>query len=250
VLEPVAQAVAAPYIDDTPPFPDEDSRIVEFDETSLFSLRRHSGYDGFEEGPRLNLGLSYSRIADDGSRFSATVGRVLRLKEIDSFSPGSGLNSRESDFVGAWSLDLPGRLRLANRLRISDALEVDRNEVYGRASWRGLDLAGSYVYLAEDADPPGDRHEAAVEGTYAVTPGWFLGADLQRDLEDGSWVRTEGRIGYANECVDLALYVGRRFTATDDVPASTYYGVRVNLWALGGRPGPARPDGACAPQTR
>jgi LPS-assembly protein len=249
VIEPILQGVAAPYTDDAPPRPDEDSRIVEFDETNLFSLRRHSGYDGFEEGPRLNVGLRYARLADSGARISAALGRVLRLKPIDSFGAGSGLDGEESDFVGAWSVDLPGRLRLTQRLRVDDDYEVNRNEVYARAAWRGLDISGGYVYLSGDSAAPADRHEVSAEGRYALTPNWFVGSRLQRDLETSNWVETRGSLGYANECVDLSAYVGRRFTETEDVPAATYYGVRVNLWALGGAPGPAAPSGACAPQT-
>ncbi|MGM0584801.1 MAG: LPS-assembly protein LptD [Pseudomonadota bacterium] len=247
LLEPVAQGVIAPYFGEAPP--NEDSLLVEFDETSLFSLRRHTGFDGFEEGPRLNLGLRYARISDDGTRLSAALGRVYRPESIDSFVEGTGLNATESDFVGAWSLRMPGRLTLANRLRVSDEFELERNEIYASGAWRGLDFAGSYVYLAEDAVNPRDRHEVSAESRYAITPNWFVGAELQRDLEAGEWIRTRGTIGYANECVDVAFYAGRRFTETEDAPASTFYGVRVNLWALGGAPGPAAPSGACAPRT-
>ncbi len=246
VLEPIAQAVIAPYLDDDPDFPNEDSRIVEFDETSLFDYRRHSGFDGFEEGPRLNLGLRYARIAEGGAQLSVAAGRVFRPKDIGSFPTGVGLNDAQSDYVAAWTVDIPGIIEFSNRLRVDDDLDINRNEVYATASIRGLDVAGSYVYLAQDAVTPDDRHEVNVESRYALTRNWYVGAEARRDLEADSWIRTEGLVGFANECVDLAAYVGRRYTETDDVPASTYFGIRVNLWGLGGAPGPAAPAGECA----
>lgn len=248
VLEPIGQVVAAPYFSDVPAFPDEDSLVVEFDETSLFDLRRHAGYDGFEEGPRANLGLRYARIADDGARLSAAAGRVFRPKEIGSFPQGVGLNKRESDWVGAWSIEIPDLVKLAHRVRVADSMELQRNEIYGSTSFGRLELSGSYVWLAADAVTTIDRHEVAAEARYNLTGNWYVGGDLQRDLENERWVETQALVGYANECVDVALYVGRHFTSTTDVPASTYFGARVNLWALGGAGAPGAPAGACAPR--
>ncbi len=250
VLEPIVQAVLAPYIDDTPALPNEDSVLTEFDETNLFSLRRHSGYDGFEEGPRLNLGLRYGFVTDAGADFSATVGRVLRMRQIDSFNAGEGLNKRESDFVGAWSLFLPGVLKLNNRVRVADDFSLRRNELYASADYRSLEFNAYYVYLSKDEITPEDRQEAALSARYALTPNWFLGGEARRDLETGNWVRAAGTVAYRNECVDLELYAGRRFTSSQGVPASTFFGARVRLWALGGDTASAPTDGACVPVLR
>ncbi len=250
VIEPIAQAVVAPYIDDTPGLPDEDSQITEFDETNLFTMRRHSGWDGFEEGPRLNLGLRYSALTDDGSSFSTSFGRVFRTREIDSFAGGEGLNKRDSDFVGAWTLFLPGTLKLSNRVRVADDFELRRNEFYISTDWSDLQLNGYYIYLAADEVTPEDRQETAASARYALTPNWFIGGDARRDLETNSWVRVSGNIAYRDECVDLEFYGGRRFTRSQDVPPSTFFGVRVRLWALGGGGGAAPVAGACKPVIR
>ncbi|MEM6441811.1 MAG: LPS assembly protein LptD, partial [Pseudomonadota bacterium] len=250
LFEPIAQAVAAPFFDDRPAFPDEDSLLTEFDETSLFSLRRHAGFDGFEEGPRLNLGLRYAREAERGADFSATVGRVFRTREIDSFVSGTGLNGRESDYVGAWTVEWPGVVALSHRMRVGDDFEINRNEVYGAASAFGLDLEASYLFLAQDAVTPEDRHEVAGEARLAVADNWFIGAEARRDLEAKDFVRVGGEIGFVNECVDVSFYAGRDFTSTVDAPASTFYGLRLRLWAFGGDGVQRSPTGRCAPQRR
>ncbi|MEM1313047.1 MAG: LPS assembly protein LptD [Pseudomonadota bacterium] len=250
VIEPIVQGVLAPFIDDEPPFPDEDSTLTEFDETSLFALRRHTGFDGFEEGPRLNVGLRYARETQTGADLSLSVGRVFRTQEISSFSLGSGLNKRESDYVGAWTVEWPGVLSLSHRMRVGDDFEINRNEVYGTASFSGLDLEASYVFLAQDSVTPVDRHEVAGEARYQLANNWFIGGEARRDLEASEYVRVGGEVGYANECVDVSVYAGRDFTSTTDAPASTFYGLRLRLWAFGGDGVQRRVSGKCAPQRR
>ena len=250
VIEPIAQLIVAPY-HGADSAPDEDSVLTEFDETNLFSLRRHSGWDGVEEGPRANIGLRYTMTGDNGADFSATVGRVYRTRTIDSFGESTGLNDGESAFVGAWSLAVPRIGRITHRVRVDDDLDFTRNEVYAEFDWRGVNFLGSYVHLTADEASTDDTQEAAIEARYTFMPNWSVGADLRRDLEADSWTRTGGSLRYSNECVDLELYAGRRFTSTEDVPASTYGGVRVRLWALGGGgTGERAPAaGACAPKS-
>lgn len=250
VIEPIVQAVLAPYHGVDARVPNEDSLITEFDETDLFSLRRHTGWDGVEEGPRVNLGIRYTMTSDTGADFSVTAGRVMRARAIDSYGTGDGLNGPDSDFVGAWSLALPGVGRLAHRLRVSDDVEITRNEVYADVTWRDAALAGSYTYLAPDQITATERHEVALEARYGVTANWTVGADLRRDLDADSWVRTGGLLRYSNECVDLEFSGGRRYTNADDLPPATYFGVRIRLWALGADDSVRQPaTGACAPQS-
>ena len=101
MIEPILQGVVAPFLDSAS-IPNEDSVLTEFDETNLFTLRRHTGSDGFEEGTRLNVGLRYGWSTDAGADFSATVGRVFRTTTIGSFGAGEGLNGKTSDYVTAW----------------------------------------------------------------------------------------------------------------------------------------------------
>lgn len=250
VITPIVQFVAAPYHGDAGGPPNEDSSIVEFDETNLFSLRRHSGWDGVEEGPRFNIGLQYALMGDDGTSFTAAVGQVRRFADIDSFGLGAGLDGSASDFVGAWSLSIPEIGRVAHRMRLTDDLELDRNEVYAAVEYADATLAGSYIYLNRDAVSGEDRHEAAAEGWYRLSDRWSVGAELRRDLEEQSWVRTQGMLRFANECADFEFQAGRRFTGTDDAPPSTYVGLRVRLRTLSDESERSRMarSSRCAPQ--
>jgi LPS-assembly protein len=104
IVEPIVQAIAAPYGGNGSGINNEDSRVTEFDETNLFDTSHFTGIDAFEEGPRLNAGLRYERISPGGLNLDASAGRVFRLRGADEFSSGSGLRDAASDWVGAWSI--------------------------------------------------------------------------------------------------------------------------------------------------
>jgi LPS-assembly protein len=235
VLEPIIQAIAAPYGGNGSDIPNEDSQVNEFDETNLFDLSHFSGVDGFEEGPRLNLGLRYERIAPDGLRLDGTVGRVLRLRAADEFSPGSGLDGTTSDWVGAWSVAFDPYVTVRQRMRIEDDLSITRNEIAADLTLGRVALSAEYTFL--DADPaievPEDREELTGRASIALDRNWTLSGRTRRDIEQGEFVEIGGGLAYANECCEIDLFVKKRFTESDNAPASTSVGVQVRLFTLG-----------------
>jgi len=237
VIEPVAQAIIAPFGGNGPDFPNEDSLITEFDETNLFDRNHFSGIDGFEEGPRLNLGLRYAVVAGGRFDFDATVGRVLRLKDADEFSAGSGLREAQSDWVAAWSARYDPYVSVRHRLRIgAENGDITRNSVSLSLAYDFARLTTDYIFLDADpvADAPFDREEIAAKLDISLTDRWSLTGALRHDLERGEFVFLGGGVQFANECCKLALFVRRNFTDTDNVPASTSFGLRVELLTLGG----------------
>jgi len=235
IVEPIAQAIVAPYGGNGPEIPNEDSRNNEFDELNLFDENHFAGTDGFEEGPRLNLGLRYELFTNFGLRLDATAGRVLRLRDADEFSAGSGLAGSESDWVGGWAVHYDPHLSLRHRLRVSDEFDVDRNSVIGSFSYGPVELSGEYIFL--DADPtigtPLDREEVSAIASLALTDTISVEGFLQRDLTIGEFVRLGASARFQNECCALEVFVRRRFTDSEDVPASTSFGVQIELFTLG-----------------
>lgn len=235
ILEPIAQFIVAPFGGNGPEFVNEDSQQIEFDETNLFDRNHFSGIDGFEEGPRFNLGLRYERITDDGIGLDATIGRVFRFAEAEEFTEGSGLADQQSDFVGAWTVRYEDWASVTQRIRFDDDASVNRNEIYGDLSIGPVDLSAGYIFLNEDPalGTPEDREEVAGRTTIAITRNWGVNGFFQRDLEEQEFVEAGGRITYANECCEVDLFLRRRFTDSDDTPASTSVGVQVRLLTLG-----------------
>lgn len=239
LVEPRAQLVAAPD-DINDDVPNEDSLVVEFDEVNLFDPNRFPGYDRVEAGTRANLGLRAARIDPDGLTLDATVGRVLRLSEEGSFSPGSGLAEQESDWVASWSARLEPRFGVSHRLRVSDAGELNRNEALADFAYGPLDLTGSYVFLEEDAQAGAaeDRSEFTLGAGLALTKSWSVRGFWRRDLTEDENILIEGAIAFRNECAAAELYAERDFTESDVDPAATTVGLRVRLFGLADGEGP------------
>ena len=59
IVEPIIQIAHGAQTGDVNDIPNEDSLLVEFDETSLFSTNRFPGTDRYETGTYANVGLRY-----------------------------------------------------------------------------------------------------------------------------------------------------------------------------------------------
>ncbi|PKQ05088.1 MAG: hypothetical protein CVT71_02090, partial [Alphaproteobacteria bacterium HGW-Alphaproteobacteria-10] len=232
LLEPIAQVVIAPNGLNNSEIPNEDSLIVEFDETNLFDPDRFPGYDRVESGSRVNLGLRYARISDDPFVLDASFGRVFRLSEESAFSPGAGLDDKASDYVGAWTVGYAPWFLVSNRFRVSDSLDVARNELTGHVEAGRVTFDTGYIFLADDAVAGAldDRSEATFGATLALDRNWSLRGFARRDLINDEFIRASGTVAFRNECAALELYVERDFTDTTDSPPSTNVGVRVRLF--------------------
>ncbi len=235
VLEPMAQAIVAPYGLNPDGIPNEDSRVVEFDHTNLFDTSRFPGYDAVEEGPRLNLGLRYELIAPGRFGFDAMLGRVLRPEGLEEFSPGSGLRDAASDWVGAWALRYDPYVTLRHRVRVGDGLSLARNELEGSFAYGGGELSLGYIFL--EADPaieaPSEREEIVARGSYDIDRNWTVSSMMRQDLERNQFVEAGAGLTFENECCSVDLFLRRRFTDREDAPESTTVGVQVRLFSLG-----------------
>ena len=70
-LEPIAQVIYSDTIGESD-VPNNDSTLVEFDTTNLFSIDRFPGEDRVETGLRANVGLTYTRYDPAGWSLGAT----------------------------------------------------------------------------------------------------------------------------------------------------------------------------------
>lgn len=235
IFEPIVQAIVAPYGGNDPDIPNEDSLIAEFDETNLFESSHFSGLDGFEEGPRLNVGLRYERVTAMGVRLDGTIGRVFRLRDADEFSSGSGLSESISDWVGGWSASYDPYVTVTQRVRFTEDFKVTRNLVSARTTFGPLTLAGEYIFLESDPEigADRDREEISANANLRLDENWSINALMRRDLEVGEFVALGGGIRFQNECCAVNAFIRRRFTDSDDVPAATSFGIQVELFTLG-----------------
>src|SRR5207248_5918052 len=130
VVEPIGQAIAAPYGDNPAGIPNETgysilptgSGIADFllDTTNIFNLDRLSYHDLVESGPNANVGVRTQALFPTGS-VDFTVGQAWRLKPDPIFAPDSGYDGRTSDIVGSIVVNFQPNLSLSERIDVDSA---------------------------------------------------------------------------------------------------------------------------------
>ncbi len=242
VIEPVAQLVWADAEDGL--IPNEDSRLVEFDEANLFSLNRFPGNDAVETGLRANLGLSWTRIDPAGWTLGVTAGRVFRDAPVAGFSAASGLDGSTSDWLLAVTAETAGGLNLAGRVIADDDLSVTRGEVLAEYATPDLWLNTGYIWSIADLDEsrPSRVSDLVLGAGYQISPGWQATAAGRYDFEADQYSSADFGLSFKNECLLVDLSLSRRFTSSTTVRPGTTVDLSVELLGFGGgtEAGPAR----------
>jgi len=237
IIEPVVQLIASPYGGNPGAIPNEDSTSFEFDETNLFAVNRFPGLDRWEGGMRANVGVRARAYWANGGYAGLVIGQTLRLREDDTFSPESGLDSETSDIVGRADLSPVPWLNLTHRFRMDPTgFDFNRNEVYARIGDEDYWLTGSYVRLDKELSESGleVREELNFDAKARLTEYWSFLAGARRDLDDDQMISQELGFEYLDECLQFQLTYRRRFTRDRDIEPSTSIIARFRLITLGG----------------
>ncbi|MTH79500.1 LPS-assembly protein LptD [Paracoccus aestuariivivens] len=235
IIEPVAQLVWSPKREAEDEVPNEDSRLIEFDEGNLFSLNRFPGWDAHESGLRANLGVSWTRIDPMGWQIGMTAGRVLRTEPDPAFNDSGPLGGKSSDWLLSASYSGTNGLALVNRALFDDSFSLSRNET--RLGWLKPGLQVSAGYLWMDSDPREERDEDVSELTvtagWQVRDGWWASTETRYDFTANRAQKAELGLEYRNECVTVEMSVERRFSASDTLSEDTSFDLGVRLGGFG-----------------
>ena len=234
LVEPVAQLLWSPRNDDDD-IPNEDSRLIEFDEGNLFSTNRFPGWDARESGLRANLGASWTRIDPQGWSLGLTGGRVFRNRADTQFPAGSPLSGQRSDWLLAAHYDSGTGLALSNRALFDDSFEFSRNEL--RLGWLRNDLQVSAGHLWIDSERidnmDADISELTANIGWQIAEGWWGNAETRYDFTADQAQMAALDITYRNECVSVEMGLSRRFTDSDNVRPETSFDLSVRLGGFG-----------------
>jgi LPS-assembly protein len=242
VLEPVVQLVWAD--NEGTEVPIEDSVLVEFDQGNLFALDRFPGSDAVEQGTRAALGLAWTRFAPNGGMIGASVGRVVRLDDLDQFTVVSGLDGTASDWLVGAQYGNGAGLNLVGRALLDPDFSATKAEA--RITWYGDGFGLSSGYVWGEADLATDRSdpisELTIYGSRRVAGNWTGRANIQHDFVNNRASNAGLGMEYRNECILVDLSLSRRFTSSTSVDPTTEFTLAVDLLGFGGAaaPGPAR----------
>ncbi|KUP92740.1 LPS-assembly protein LptD [Tritonibacter horizontis] len=229
MLEPIVQLGWTHISGDD--VPNESSNISEFDQGNLLALSRFPEADAREDGFALVYGASFGHFAPSGWEATATVAQILRSATQPGFTSSSGLDGRNSNVLIAGQIGLGSTMTLTARGLFDEEWSVSKAEFRGNITRDRMSLAGSYLWLQEDAAEERDTEtsELWVDGSYALSPTWEIGADMRYDITDERATRAGLGLTYRNECVTLNLSLSRRYTSTTSVEPSTDFGFTLSL---------------------
>lgn len=235
MVEPVAQILYSPPGGDGD-IPNEDSRLIEFDEGNLFSESRFPGWDARESGLRANLGVTWTRLDPTGWSLALTGGRVFRTEADLDFPPNSALSGTSSDWLVSAQYDSGTGLAIANRALFDDDLDMSRNEL--RLGWLrdDLQLSAGHLWLdgyAQDDTAVPDISELVANVGWQIREGWWGSAETRYDFVADQAQRASLDVTYRNECLTVEMGVSRRFTSSDNVNPETSVGFSVRLGGFG-----------------
>lgn len=266
ILEPMAQFSASTDPDLDPRIPNEDSQVLDLDETSLFRVDRFPGLDLYEGGLRVTAGARATLRWHGGRQASLFVGRSWRSDAEPGFltvSPdsvfvgplreydGTGLAEEASDWIVQGTFAPHDGLRGWGRAAIDDDGEVRRAELAMEGRW-GERNAGSLIYAVDRSDPfettrpnpdPSlpplaslnrDYEFAEVWGQQFVAGDWGVVGSGVYDLERDLFVRSEVGLLFDDDC--LRFEIGWRRDNTRVRPSGPSEGayVRLTLATFGG----------------
>ena len=231
VLTPRVQIVGTLPIRNTD-IPNEDSRAIDLEDVSLFSLNRFPGDDRFEDGTRITYGVDWELTKPDW-RVSANIGQSYRLDDKQIIFPdGTGLSDRFSDIVGRTRVRYKDFVSLTYRFRLDkDDLTARRTEIDATVGNRRTYAEIGYLRLDRNIpllnEDLGDREELRAAGRVAFADYWSLfgsavvnmtNRDEDPTLQADGFepIRTRLGIAYQDDCIDLGITWRRDFVTQGD----------------------------------
>ncbi|WP_225027309.1 LPS-assembly protein LptD [Xinfangfangia pollutisoli] len=233
VIEPVVQLIWAGQ--NGARIPNEDSALVEFDEGNIWSLDRFPGADAVEEGKRANIGVSWTRYDPAGWSLGMTVGRVVRDRDRDQFGVASGLNTGQSDWLAALTVDWQNGFAATGRVILDDDFALTKGELRLALNREKVALSTSAIWAVADPQEnrPDPTREFAFDARWQATPALMAKMSGRYDFQTDRGTLAGMGVEYRNDCVLVDFSVSRRFTSSTSVTPTTSFGLSVDLIGFG-----------------
>ncbi|MDH5556581.1 MAG: LPS assembly protein LptD [Alphaproteobacteria bacterium] len=237
VIEPVAAFIAAPNNGNPFEIPQEDSVVVELDDTNLFSEDQIPGLDRVDTGQRAVYGLKAGLYGEHGGRVTSFFGQSYRLDNDANIGDTSDLHNGKSDYVGRLLISPDKYMDLLYRFRLAEQnFELLRGETSVAIGPPSLRVTGDHIYITAEASNGlyPDREELNAKLSSQLTDYWSIDMNTRRDLtRDGGPLEYGAGITYEDECFRLAATFRRDFTKSVDVEEETVFSIEIVLKSLG-----------------
>ena len=230
-IEPMIQLAASQAARIDPDIPNEDSLAYQFDDSNLFDFDRAPGFDLYEGGQRMSMGVRTTFDWGEGRNARFLVGRTYRDEPNPLLPVRTGLSGRSSDWIVAADATPTQGLYLFARGRFDDS-ELRHIEAGVDAS---LERTRGYLrYLRTDQDASGrPAEDIEGQGEVFLSKTWGILASATRDMEQQQWRRRSIGAVYQDECLRFELLYQRENNPLLGARDSSSIVFRLTLATLG-----------------
>lgn len=228
-IEPIGQIIArAAKVGTQNALPNEDARSLVFDDTNLFELDKHSGYDRLETGTRANVGLQYTFQLNSGGYARLLAGQSFHIDGRNNYADlignepttdlsgnrnisqtgDAGLDSARSDYVLGAYVAPSANLRFIGQARFNETnLDLRRADFYATASYGPFTAQASYAFTAPETSVDDSSTQQDIVGSLWVqlSDRWALGGSMRYDLDEEEIRQDALSLRYADECYVLTV---------------------------------------------
>jgi len=235
-VEPIIGFIASPRGGNPRDIPNEDSLGFEFDETSLFNLRRLPGSDRVSGGQRVDYALSSSIVWLSGTSVNAIIGQSYRAHTDTTFSATSGVRDNASDIVGRVAINPIPNASVFYRFRYDkDNFQRARDEVGVFAFYKKSSAQLSYIRFANNRENLTEPalNSLSLRTILNVSEFWSGFATQSFDLRAAKTLSGQIGVIYQDECCGLLLGVSRTLQSSQNLKDDTTFYFRLGLKYLG-----------------
>lgn len=234
ILAPRLAAIAATEAGSGNVPPNFDSQTFDLDRSFLFTPVRSPGFDVWEDGARVDLGLTASFNESGGPRgLELFAGRSYRLSGDDRFPDASGVADDASDWVAESQLNYDWLLLGARARLDGDTGSVNRLDANGSVQLWRASLSARYTDVAVQATGAGLR-ELSAAGEFELTARWSAFYRQLQDLEADEARRVQAGFTYGDECTLMRIYYQRINERVSTLGPSESIRFELVLFTLGG----------------
>lgn len=236
IIQPIGGVVLKPTNLNDDDIPNDDSTVIEEDDTNLASLDRAPGLDRVEEGARLYYGLGAGMYDPWGGLVRAFFGQSYSFSDDKRLQNEAGLNRNFSDFVGHIEV-VPNRyMDVLYRYQLNETdLEPNVSEVSFNLGPKAIRLSGDYIFVRNEPNEDSfrTREEITVHASSQVDAWWTWRAFYKRDLDLDESRNAGVSLIYEDECFIFEGRWDRDFTASTDVDSGDTLFFRLTFKTLG-----------------
>ena len=232
VIEPFAQLVWTPdRLERDDGIPNEDSILVEFDETNLLSVNRFPGNDRSEQGTHFNLGIRHTGRLASGTELEFVFGRVFRKRDLGQFDQNSGLSGKRSHYVAAGRIGLVNSIVIDQRAVFDADFGIAKSESFIRHGSNDFEIAAGYSRLRRNdgANMTNDVESAVFFARRNFDNEWAANTTLEYDFNKEGENSVGIGLEYRNQCLLVEFNAERQMSTVSRPNADNKLNLKLSL---------------------